>query len=62
VEYKKPDLRLFMTALKRLGLELEPKCVMSIGDSYENEIIPSRKLGMHSMHIEEAWKHFGQKE
>ena len=58
VGYKKPDLRLFMAALKKLGLELEPKCVMSIGDSYENEIIPARKLGMRSMHIEEAWKHF----
>jgi putative hydrolase of the HAD superfamily len=58
VGYKKPDLRLFMTALKRLGLQLESKCVISIGDSYENEIIPARKLGMRSMHIEEAWKHF----
>ena len=59
VGYKKPDLRLFMTALKRMGLELEPKCVVSIGDSYENELMPARKLGMRSMHIEEAWKHFG---
>ncbi len=58
VGYQKPDLRLFMTALKRMGLELEPKHVMSIGDSYENELIPARKLGMCSMHIEEAWKHF----
>ncbi|HWR24762.1 MAG TPA: HAD family hydrolase [Methanosarcina sp.] len=57
--YKKPDLRLFMTALKRMGLELEPKCVMSIGDSYENEIMPAKKLGIRSMHIEDAWKHFG---
>lgn len=59
VGYQKPDLRLFMTALKRLGLELEPKCVVSIGDSYENEIIPARKLGMRAIHIEEAWKHLG---
>ncbi len=59
VGYKKPDLRLFMAALKRMGLEFEPKCVMSIGDSYENEIIPARKLGMRSMHIEEAWKQLG---
>jgi len=59
VGYKKPDLRLFMTALKRMDLELEPKCVMSIGDSYENEIAPAKKLGMCSMNIEEAWKHFG---
>jgi len=59
VGYKKPDLRLFMTALKRMGLELEPKCVMSIGDSDENELAPAKKLGMRAMHIEEAWKHFG---
>ena len=59
VGYKKPDLRLFMAALKRMGLELEPKCVMSIGDSYENEILPARKLGMRAMTIEEAWKNFG---
>jgi putative hydrolase of the HAD superfamily len=62
VGYKKPDLRLFMTALKRMGLELEPKCVISIGDSYENEILPANKLGMRSMHIEEAWEHFGREE
>ncbi len=59
VRYKKPDLRLFMTALEKMGFELEPKCVMSIGDSYENEILPARELGMSVMHIEEAWKHFG---
>jgi putative hydrolase of the HAD superfamily len=59
VGYKKPDLRLFMTALKKMELELEPKCVMSLGDSYENEILPARKLGMQAMTIQEAWKHFG---
>jgi putative hydrolase of the HAD superfamily len=59
VGYKKPDLRLFMTAIKRMGLELEPNCIMSIGDSYENEILPAKKLGMRSMHIEEAWKQLG---
>lgn len=62
VGYKKPDLRLFMTALKRMGLQLEPKCVMSIGDSYENEILPARKLGMRAMTIEEAWKHYVRKD
>jgi putative hydrolase of the HAD superfamily len=60
--YQKPDLRLFMTALKRMDLELEPKCVISIGDSYENELIPARKLGMRSINIEEAWKHLTLKE
>lgn len=59
VGYQKPDRRLFMTALKKMGLELEPKCVMSIGDSYENEILPAKKLGIRSMNIEDAWEHFG---
>ena len=59
VGYQKPDLRLFMTALKKMGLETEPMSVMSIGDSHENELAPAAKIGMHSMHIEEAWKHFG---
>lgn len=59
VGYKKPDLRLFMTAIKKMGFELEPKCIISIGDSYENEILPAKKLGMRTMHIEEAWKQFG---
>lgn len=59
VGYKKPDLRLFMTALEKLGLEYEPKSVLSIGDSYENEIKPAKKLGMCTMNIEEAWDIFG---
>jgi len=62
VGYKKPDLRIFMTALKKMDLELEPKCVMSIGDSNENDLVPAKKLGMRTMHIEEAWKQFGLKE
>jgi putative hydrolase of the HAD superfamily len=59
VGFQKPDLRLFMEALKRMGLQSEPMNVMSIGDSQENELAPAAKIGMHSMHIEEAWKHFG---
>ncbi|MDD4331488.1 MAG: HAD family hydrolase [Methanosarcinaceae archaeon] len=59
--YKKPDLRLFMLALERLGLEYEPKSVLSIGDSYENEINPAKKIGMCAMHIEEAWERVGLK-
>lgn len=62
VRYKKPDLRLFMTALKKMNLELEPTCVMSIGDSYENDILPARKLGMRAMRIDEAWEQFGLKD
>ena len=47
VGYQKPDLRLFMTALKKMGLETEPMSVMSIGDSQENELAPASKIGMH---------------
>jgi putative hydrolase of the HAD superfamily len=59
VGYQKPDLRMFTNALKKMGLEAEPRSVMSIGDSNENELEPAEKIGMHAMHIEEAWKHFG---
>jgi putative hydrolase of the HAD superfamily len=62
VGYKKPDLRLFMTALKKMNLELEPTCVMSIGDSYENDILPARKLGLRAMRINEAWEQLGLKD
>jgi len=47
-----------MNALRRMGLEIEPVSVMSIGDNYDNELAPATKIGMHAMHIEEAWKHF----
>jgi putative hydrolase of the HAD superfamily len=59
VGYQKPDLRMFMNALRRMGLETEPMSVMSIGDSHENELVPAEKIGMPAMHIEEAWKYFG---
>jgi len=59
VGYQKPDLRMFMNALRRMGLETDPRSVMSIGDSRENELEPAEKIGMHAMHIEEAWRHFG---
>ena len=51
-----------MTALKKMNLELEPTCVMSIGDSYENDILPARKLGMRAMRINEAWEQLGLKD
>ncbi|APH39723.1 HAD family hydrolase [Methanohalophilus halophilus] len=52
--YKKPDKRLFMTALNKFGLE--PGEVLSIGDTFENDIIPPREIGMEALEIEEAWK------
>jgi len=54
--YKKPDPRIFQAATQQLGLR--PEEMMYIGDSFENDIIPSIKLGMKAMHIEEAWRFF----
>jgi putative hydrolase of the HAD superfamily len=59
VGYQKPDLRIFMEALRKMGFETEPQNVLSIGDNFDNDIYPAKKLGMHAMHIEDAWKHFG---
>lgn len=61
VGYKKPDPRLFTTALKKMGLKEEPECVISVGDSYENELFPANKLGMRSKTIEKAWEYYNLK-
>jgi putative hydrolase of the HAD superfamily len=37
----------------------EPEEVLCIGDNFENDIVPSVRLGMKAMHIKEAWKLFG---
>ena len=55
--HKKPDPRIFLEAAKLMGRE--PEEVMCIGDSFENDIAPSSRLGMKAMHIEEAWRLFG---
>jgi putative hydrolase of the HAD superfamily len=55
--HKKPDPRIFLEAVKLLGLE--PQEVLCIGDNFDNDIIPASKLGMKAMHIEESWKLFG---
>jgi putative hydrolase of the HAD superfamily len=54
--YKKPDSRIFLAGAGQLGFR--PEEVLYIGDSYENDINPSRGLGMKAMHIEEAWRFF----
>jgi putative hydrolase of the HAD superfamily len=60
IGHKKPDPRIFQEATKLMGLELHE--IMSIGDNFENDIVPSSRLGMKAMHIEEAWKFFGVNE
>lgn len=54
--FKKPDPRIFLAGARALGLNEEE--VLYIGDNFENDIIPSIKLGMKAMHIEEAWRFF----
>ncbi len=51
--YKKPDERLFWKALEPMGLK--PGEVLFIGDSYVNDILAPRRMGMRSMFIHEAW-------
>jgi putative hydrolase of the HAD superfamily len=54
--FKKPDSRIFLTGASRLGLK--PEEILYIGDSLENDINPSRGLGMKAMHIEDMWRYF----
>ncbi len=54
--YKKPDHRIFLAGAERLGLR--PEEILYIGDSQGNDLIPSRQLGMKSMHVEDAWRFF----
>ncbi len=55
--YKKPDSRMFITGASNLGLPHHE--ILYIGDSWDNDINPSRGIGMKAMHIEDAWRHFG---
>jgi putative hydrolase of the HAD superfamily len=54
--FKKPDSRIFKAGADNLGLPNHE--ILYIGDSWDNDIHPSRGIGMKAMHIEEAWKHF----
>lgn len=51
--YKKPDPRLFKCALREIGVD--PGDALFIGDSYENDILGPRQIGMSSMFIHDAW-------
>lgn len=53
---KKPCSGIFIEGANQLGLQ--PHEILFIGDSFENDINPSRGLGMKAMHIEEAWRFF----
>jgi len=51
--FKKPDPRIFVYALEKLGVD--PENALFIGDSYRNDILAPRAIGMHSMFIRDAW-------
>lgn len=53
---KKPCPEIFLEGASRLNMR--PHEILFIGDSLENDIYPSRRLGMKAMHIEEAWRFF----
>lgn len=53
---KKPCSGIFLAGADLLGLR--PHEILFIGDSFENDINPSRGLGMKAMHIEDAWRFF----
>jgi putative hydrolase of the HAD superfamily len=53
---KKPCQEIFLEGASQL--KMLPHEILFIGDSFENDIYPSRMLGMRSMHIEEAWRFF----
>ncbi|MDK2973843.1 MAG: putative hydrolase of the superfamily [Methanofollis sp.] len=53
---KKPDEEIFLTALARM--HLEPHQALFIGDSQSNDLVPSRRLGMQALHIDDAWSLF----
>ncbi len=55
--HKKPDPRIILEGARLL--DLDPEQVMFIGDNFDNDIVPSTRLGMKAMHIEEAWRLFG---
>ncbi|MGA9099684.1 MAG: HAD family hydrolase [Methanotrichaceae archaeon] len=53
---KKPCPEIFLEGASQLNMR--PHEILFIGDSFENDIYPSRRLGMKAMHIEEAWRFF----
>jgi HAD superfamily hydrolase (TIGR01549 family) len=47
VNIRKPDSKIFLSALK--DLSVQPEETFVIGDSYENDIKPAQKIGCHTI-------------
>ena len=54
VGVRKPDARIFLIASERLGVR--PDEILVVGDSYDKDICPARKAGMHTAWLRvEGW-------
>ena len=49
----KPDPRIFQTALERAGCR--PEQAVMIGDRLDNDILPAKQLGMHTIWIRQGF-------
>lgn len=49
VGFSKPDERIFQKALKEAGCL--PQESLYVGDSFDHDIVPARKLGMNCLHL-----------
>lgn len=45
----KPDPNAFLNVLERL--DVAPECAMHVGDSWEEDVLPASRLGMHAVWI-----------
>jgi HAD superfamily hydrolase (TIGR01549 family) len=50
VGFGKPDLRIFLTAAKMLGLE--PRSILHVGDNIENDVRGAQRAGMKTLLFE----------
>ena len=53
----KPDPRIFMLALERSGCR--PEQAVMIGDRVDNDILPAKALGMHTVWIRQGFGQYG---
>jgi len=47
----KPNVKIFKEMLRRT--KFKPKEVIMIGDTYENDILPARSIGMNAIHLKD---------
>lgn len=50
---EKPKLRIFEIALERSGCPAE--CAVMVGDRIDNDIIPAKKLGIHTVWVKQGY-------